>query len=306
MVSGQADSNIRNSGLDSPYGIAFAENGDLYVLDHGSDRITVWNSDGKFIKEWGKYGTADGQFNNPRDLAIGGGKIYVVEQSNHRVQVFDMNGTFLRKWGSNGTANGQLRAPQSISLSMNGNQVNEVFVSEWDNNRVQVFDENGTYLRTIGSGSYGGGDDQFGYASGVHVDGNLLFASSRNYSKVKVFDINGTYIRSMSTNGYPYHITGFGNRIAVTLADHHKVQIFDKNGTLINTIGSSPSSENGKFYYNYGISYDLNGTLYVSDRQNHRVQSFDQNGSYIGTVGSYGAANINPYDFVVTEEAPIL
>ena len=293
-------------GLDSPYGIAFAENGDLYVLDHGSDRITVWNSDGKFIKEWGKYGTADGQFNNPRDLAIGGGKIYVVEQSNHRVQVFDMNGTFLRKWGSNGTANGQLRAPQSISLSMNVNQVNEVFVSEWDNNRVQVFDENGTYLRTIGSGSYGGGNDQFGYASGVHVDGNLLFASSRNYSKVKVFDINGTYIRSMSTNGYPYHITGFGNRIAVTLADHHKVQIFDKNGTLINTIGSSPSSENGKFYYNYGISYDLNGTLYVSDRQNHRVQSFDQNGSYIDTVGSYGTANINPYDFVVTEEGTYL
>ena len=42
---------------------------------------------------------ADGQFNNPRDLAIGGGKIYVVEQSNHRVQVFDMNGTFPRENG---------------------------------------------------------------------------------------------------------------------------------------------------------------------------------------------------------------
>ena len=32
-------------------------------------------------------------------------------------------------------------------------------------------------------------------------------------------------------------------------------------------------------------SYDLNGTLYVSDRQNHRVQSFDQNG-YISVPAS--------------------
>ena len=89
-------------GLDNPHGITFAEDGNMYVVDHGGDRITVWDSNGKFLNSLGKYGSGEGQFNNPIDLAIGGGEIFVVEQSNHRVQVFDMNGTFLRKWAPHG------------------------------------------------------------------------------------------------------------------------------------------------------------------------------------------------------------
>ena len=75
------------------------------------DRITVWDSNGKFLNSLGKYGSGEGQFNNPIDLAIGGGEIFVVEQSNHRVQVFDMNGTFLRKWGAHGSQAGNFRSP---------------------------------------------------------------------------------------------------------------------------------------------------------------------------------------------------
>ena len=37
-------------GLNSPFGIDFSDNGDLYVVDHGNDRISKWNSDGDFIK----------------------------------------------------------------------------------------------------------------------------------------------------------------------------------------------------------------------------------------------------------------
>ena len=293
-------------GLNSPYGIDFSDNGDLYVVDHGNDRISKWNSDGDFIKAWGGYGSADGQLNNPRDLAIGGGRIYVVEQSNHRVQVFDMDGNFLMKWGSYGSEDGKFNNPLAIELTMNGNQVNEVFVSEWDNHRVQVFDANGTHLRNIGTGSYGGGDNQFGHASGIYVDGNLLFASSRSYNKIKVFDINGTYLRSMGTSGRPFHIDGYGNRIAVTMGDHHKVQVFDKNGTLLHTIGTSANNENGNFYHNFGVAYNPNGTLHVSGKQYHRIQSFDHNGSYVNTIGSYGTSNIDPYDFAITDEGTYL
>ena len=230
----------------------------------------------------------------------------MVEQSNHRVHVFDMDGNFLMKWGSYGSEDGKFNNPLAIELTMNGNQVNEVFVSEWDNHRVQVFDANGTHLRNIGTGSYGGGDNQFGHASGVYVDGNLLFASSRSYNKIKVFDINGTYLRSMGTSGRPFHIDGYGNRIAVTMGDHHKVQLFDKNGTLLHTIGSNASSENGKFHSNFGIAYNPSGTLHVSGKQYHRIQSFDHNGSYVNTIGSYGTSNIDPYDFAITDEGTYL
>lgn len=293
-------------GLDNPYGIAFSGNGHLYAVDQGSDRITVWDGNGSFLRSWGKLGSGDGQLNNPRDLAIGGDKVFVVEQSNHRVQVFDMEGNYLSKWGSNGTENGKFRSPYAIALSMTGNQVNEVFVSEWDNHRIQVFDSNGTYLRTIGTGSYGGGNDQFGYASGVHVEGNLLYASSRNYNKIKIFDVNGTFLNAISTVGHPYHIDTYGNLIAVTLGDHHKVQVFDKNGTLVSTIGTSASTDAGKFYHNYGIAFDAAGKLHVACRNNHRIQHFEQNGTLRGTIGSYGSQNVDPYDFTITDQKTYL
>ena len=289
-------------GLDNPHGITFSEDGNMYVVDHGGDRITVWESTGEFLRSWGKQGSGEGQFNNPIDLAIGGGEIFVVEQSNHRVQVFDMNGSFLRKWGAHGSQAGNFRSPYSISLSMNGNSVNEVFVSEWDSHRVQVFDKNGTYRRTIGSGSHGGGENQFGYATGVHVDGNLLFASSRSYQKVKVFDVNGTYLRSINTTGYPYHVDTYGNLLAVSMPDHHKVQVFDKNGTLITTMGGSAGAQDGKFYHNYGIAFNNTGKIHVSCRNNHRIQYFEQNGTYLGKIGNYGNSNVEPFDFTLTQQ----
>jgi len=38
-----------------------------------------------------------------------------------------------------------------------------------------------------------------------------------------------------------------------------------------------------------GPSFDLDGTLYVTDSRNHRVQKFTLDGKYIGTFGSFGS-----------------
>ena len=52
-----------------------APGGDIFVADgHGGDtnaRIVKFSSDGKFIKSWGRKGTAPGEFDTPHVLCHG-------------------------------------------------------------------------------------------------------------------------------------------------------------------------------------------------------------------------------------------
>ena len=136
-------------GLSSPFGIAFSSEGDTYVVDHGNDSVSVWDSNGTFKTRWGTYGSNEGQLYNPRDISIAGNEVYIADQSNNRFQVFDLNGTYLRIWGTNGNGDGQLNAPYAIALDLNGSTVSKVWVADYNNHRVQAFDSNGTFLSTL-------------------------------------------------------------------------------------------------------------------------------------------------------------
>jgi DNA-binding beta-propeller fold protein YncE len=105
----------------------------------------------EFVSSWGGHGTGPGRFNFPTCIAFGPkGFVYVADMHNHRVQKFDRSGVFQIAWGAEGAprhlprrSDSELKFPKSLVVS---NQ-NEVFVLDEHNYRVQVFDENGRYLR---------------------------------------------------------------------------------------------------------------------------------------------------------------
>jgi DNA-binding beta-propeller fold protein YncE len=92
--------------FDRPTGIAIAPNGDIFVSDghhpnkHQNARIMKFSPDGRFIKSWGKLGSAPGDFDEPHDIFLGGtqNRIYVADRRNSRVQVFDQDGNFIAAW----------------------------------------------------------------------------------------------------------------------------------------------------------------------------------------------------------------
>ena len=96
------------SHFNLPTDIAFGPNGDLYVTDgYGAARIVKFSRDGKFLLEWGKRGTAAGEFGLPHNLVVDAqGRVLVTDRDNERIQVFDPNGKFLSEWKGIGEVSG--------------------------------------------------------------------------------------------------------------------------------------------------------------------------------------------------------
>src|SRR5205085_2533295 len=95
----------------SPTDVVVGTNGDIFIADgHGAKsiaRIVKFTKDGRFIKTWGKEGSAVGEFDVPHGLAIDRqGRLFVADRSNNRIQIFDQDGNFIEAWEQFGRPSG--------------------------------------------------------------------------------------------------------------------------------------------------------------------------------------------------------
>lgn len=123
--------------MQLPCGLAVDRLNQLYCVDYGLSRVTIFNKAGTLVRTFGEKGTGPGQFNVPRAVAVDqNDKIYVLDSLNHRVQVFSPTGDFLYIIGEKGSDTGQLLAPSDVSIDM---ESNTIYVADKGNRRVQCF-----------------------------------------------------------------------------------------------------------------------------------------------------------------------
>jgi tripartite motif-containing protein 71 len=77
---------------------------------------------------------------------------------------------------------------------------NNVFVTDYGNNRIQVFSTNGTFLRDWGTEGKGAGE--FNHPAVIAFDNaeNLYVTDSDN-QRIQIFSKNGTYITGFGQMG---------------------------------------------------------------------------------------------------------
>jgi len=138
-----------------PHGLRIDPDDNIWATDIGSHIVVKFDPRGRILMvlglkdtaaEWHAYGHLRA-FDEPNDIAFGpGGEIYVSQghgKGESRVLKFEADGTFVRTWGGEGTASGQFRQPHSVATDAQG----RLFVADRSNQRIQVFDGDGTYLR---------------------------------------------------------------------------------------------------------------------------------------------------------------
>ena len=172
----------KNLQFNEPIGIAInPTKNKMYISDEKNHRIQILNW--TLSSSFGSYGSGNGQFRNPRDVAFDStGNVYVADSSNRRIQVFTAEGNFLRKFGMMGSGNGELNWPSSISIDSD----NVVYVTEWNNHRVSVFTCEGKFLTSFGT--QGSGPGRFNNPAGIAVDKNgVVYISDTNNNRLQLF-----------------------------------------------------------------------------------------------------------------------
>jgi DNA-binding beta-propeller fold protein YncE len=114
--------------------------GDLiYLTDAGNHRICVFKTDGTWVRNMGRCGSAPGEFRFPYGLAESrDGNLIVCEFGNNRVQKIDkQTGKCLEMWGRAGRQPGELAYPWGVAVDKR----DRIVAVDAGNNRLQVFDE---------------------------------------------------------------------------------------------------------------------------------------------------------------------
>jgi DNA-binding beta-propeller fold protein YncE len=127
----------------------------IWATDGGSNIVVKMDPNGRIVMVLGvKDSSAEWHpaghlrcFDEPNDIAFGPeGEIYVSQghgKGESRLLMFDRDGRFIKTWGGEGTAPGQFRVPHSIVTTADG----LLFVADRSNERIQVFDREGNFVR---------------------------------------------------------------------------------------------------------------------------------------------------------------
>ena len=197
--------------FDRPLSAAFAPDGRIYVADTGNDRIVVFDEEGRYASQFGGLGVGK--------PAAGGTK----------------------SWEP-----GTLNFPMGIDVDENG----DVYVADFRNDTIQVFDSEGRWLR------------RFPDPESITGRGG----SGQGGAGIAVTDVEVTADKVYATDSY-------------------QVFVFDKDGELLEQHGL-PGTAPGEFDRPAGITVDEDGIVYVSDSNNNRVQAFSPEFEPLWQVGT--------------------
>ena len=206
---------------------------------------------------------------------------------------------FDRMWGSMGTGDGELNGAEGISVHTNG----DVYVADTLNNRVQVYNSDGDFVRvwgtfcntdTLGDCVDPQGNGEFNGPEGIVVDSDneRVFVSDTLNNRIQVFDLAGSFISAWGESGgeegqlnLPLGLDVDGEGL-LYVADllNHRIQVFEADGEFVRTWGSV-GSEEGQFTVPVDVAIS-GDNVYVIENATHRVQKFDLDGEFESTWGS--------------------
>jgi sugar lactone lactonase YvrE len=165
-----------------PHGLHVDRGGNVWVTDGRKDgarghQVIKFAADGTELMRLGTAGVSGNgpnQFSGPTGVAVAAdGSVFVTDghetDSNHRVVKFTASGQFVLSFGEFGSGPGQFNVPHAIAIDSNG----RLFVADRDNNRIQIFDQQGRFIDQW---------TQFGRPSGISIGADDTIYVSDNQS----------------------------------------------------------------------------------------------------------------------------
>ncbi|HVZ80374.1 MAG TPA: NHL repeat-containing protein [bacterium] len=170
-----------------PSGLTVDASGDLFVMDTWNTLIRGFGPDHKPIL---RIDLSDKRYYGPRGLAWDHNSFLVADTGSHRLARIGEDGTQMGAWGTRGSSKGQFDNPYDVVLDDHGN----AFVVDRENDRIQVLDGQGKFVREIALGAQP-------TAEAIDPAQKTLYVSSQEGRFVKAFSLEGKYIGMVAEAG---------------------------------------------------------------------------------------------------------
>lgn len=174
----------------TPVSVAVLPGGQLLVGLSETGEVVRMSPTGQ---KAGFLGTGRAEFGLPSDIAVDASllRVWVVDGRENRLLGYRWDGRPLAQAGSSGAAPGQFRGPNAIAIHPG---TGEIVVSDFGNQRIQVFDREGLFLRVFPVAA-GVAEGSIFRPAGVAVDLNgRILVSSAYQGWVQAFDGAGSYL----------------------------------------------------------------------------------------------------------------
>lgn len=166
--------------LQNPGGLFISSTGSKYLADQGRKEVLVFDSSNRFVKKY-----EAGEEFRPLDVVVGGDRVYASDINAHEIKIFDLASGELTGAidGSEGNG-GAFHSPTHLAVDSDGN----LFVTDFLHFRVQKFDKDGNYVRTMGEeGDFPGAMPR---PKGIAVDREQhLYVVDSAFEFVQIFDV---------------------------------------------------------------------------------------------------------------------
>jgi DNA-binding beta-propeller fold protein YncE len=183
-----------------------------------------------------------------------------------------------------------------------------IYVFQRKDPPVVVFDRDGNYLNSWGSGS-------IAQAHGLKIVNDKVYITDRPDSVAMVFTLDGKPLRVLGNRGvhsdtgcegspflakrpggpfnHPTEMMPHPNGDLYVTDGYRNCRVhqFRPDGQLVKSWGT-PGSKEGEFHLPHSIAIDPDGSrLYIADRSNRRIQIFTPDGKFIGMWTGMGGPN---------------
>ncbi len=167
--------------FEFPHNLTIDTQGNVWTTDEGNHVVRKFTAAGELlltIGEVGQAGDAPTRLTSPTAVVVGpDGNVYVSEGHDNsptarvaRLSKWRPDGTFIKTWGRTGPEPGNFSTPHTLAFDSKG----RLFAGDRNNNRIQIFDQEGTLLDIW---------YQFGRPSGIIItkDDRIYVADSESY-----------------------------------------------------------------------------------------------------------------------------
>jgi sugar lactone lactonase YvrE len=258
-ASGYVNGGALSASFKSPYGVAVADNGDVYIADTGNHAIrklsggvvtTVAGGPTKGLVD--EVGEA-AQFNQPFSLAIDSqGTVYVADAGNHAIRKIDMSDpakpvVSTLAGGSLGTRDGAIadarfNTPNDVSFGPDG----VLYVADFGNNSIRAIDLVKKTVKTVAGGAIAGFRNGSGTTAAFNAPTGLTVGSD--------------------------------GMIYVADNQNHRIRRITPAGEVISIAGQRPGFADGvgdaaQFYEPTDVAVSKSGIVYVADTRNQRIRA---------------------------------